>query len=57
MLRVIRFGIILMVVFGLMWLLQTLGLDQGTAIMLISIVSVVLALLIARILKNRLHEP
>jgi hypothetical protein len=51
--RIIRFGIVLIVVFGLMWLLQTLGLDQGTAIMLISIASVALALFIAKNLRNK----
>ncbi len=53
MARIIRFGIILMLVFGLMWLLETLGLDQGTAIMLISVTFVGLALLVERALRNK----
>ncbi|MCI4411828.1 MAG: hypothetical protein JHC38_09190 [Thiotrichales bacterium] len=53
MARIIRFAIILLVVFGLMWLLETLGLDQGTAIMLISITFVGLALLVERSLRNK----
>jgi hypothetical protein len=36
-----------------MWLLETLGLDQGTAIMLISITFVGLALLVERSLRNK----
>lgn len=51
--RMIRLGIIVMVVFGLMGLLQTLGLDQGTAIMLISMTFVGLALLVYWALRNR----
>lgn len=51
--RIIRFGIILMVVFGLIWLLQLAGLDQGTAIMLISVTFVGLALLVERALRNK----
>jgi hypothetical protein len=53
MLRIVRFSIVSMVVFGLIWLLQTLGLDQGTAIMLISIAFVGLALAVERMLRKR----
>jgi hypothetical protein len=53
MARMIRLIIILMVVFGLMGLLKTLGFDQGTAIMLISMTFVGLALLVYRALRNR----
>jgi len=53
MIRLIRLGLSLMLVFGLMWLLQSLGLDQGTAITLISITFVTLALLVLATLKTK----
>lgn len=53
MLRVVRFMLVLMLVFGLMALLQAFGLDQGTAIMIISVGLVGLALGVERTLRNR----
>jgi uncharacterized membrane protein len=53
MLRIIRFVIILMVIFGLMSLFQVAGLDQGTAFMLISLAVVILALIVARTLRTK----
>ncbi|HQT02315.1 MAG: hypothetical protein M1572_08985 [Gammaproteobacteria bacterium] len=53
MLRVVRFMLVLMLVFGLVTLMQAFGLDQGTAIMIISVGLVGLALGVERTLRNR----
>ncbi len=53
MLRVVRFMLVLMLVFGLVALLQAFGLDQGTAIMIISVGLVGLALGVERALRNK----
>lgn len=51
--RFIRFLILLLVIFGAMSLLQHYGLDQGTAIMIISMVFVAFALLVSWLLKKK----
>lgn len=53
MARIIRFGIVLIVIFGLTSLFQAAGLDQGTAIMLTSIAFVALALIVESVLKTK----
>lgn len=51
--RILRFLILLLVIFGAMSLLQHSGLDQGTAIMIISMVFVAFALLVSWLLKKK----